>query len=815
MMMLIHFARRLLQPSLKRSPCIVREWLKTQTHRSLHSSVTVTASNPCFWKSHHFMRCHPLVSHEHANSGWQIRHFHRKPSDTLLKIIVNSPTVENVFQLISQNPSKVFPHHIAIAMAYAISLCKRSDQPMEFQNWPVFELMCSHLALHCPDLQNKNLVEVLQCMMILHFPHDHVLFVAVTAECNRRVRSLSLIDLSKVLEYLNIMQAREHPLREACAKHIEQQLDEVTNHRTIVPLLSYYRDEYAGYTETSISEESDQDARFSVISQHLVQIIKIFLKLNKSPMRTDIFKIGDLAAFTMRWQKCNPDLLGVLLENHAFFYFRHDKFIQSLSYELPQHIDSIPQRVFELLAKYLSHHAVRSAPLLESLSQYIVQRDSDLGLDDLQRLILPIGKLNYLPENYEEFFSMVEEVILKDMEDSPVATVNVMMSLAQMRSFPIAVLDKMFTQEFVNRIFDGSYQFEDIKLKLCLIDQAVEFDFPTYDGPRLPADIKVSAFYNTDQSYHQKNNPYLGHVKTAIDEIVGGEDYYLYQPVLAPGCYADFELHIDRDGNFLVLSSGRGANQISENSMMSPDHSTNPIVSSVSDDKDDSQWYSSHGLEANHKPEKSEQNIFTKKLSRYHLSHSETGNEAFYKPIMYDNEENNDEENSQIGNETFYSSYGKSDFTMKFPTGSSQMFNVPKPVYGYSSDVIPDGSKNMQNGGEAIEATDELHSGGSDMELEFLTKSVSHGQLDGVSELVSLRPQDDFKFRRVLVLVQDKMFFCNNSEILLSRQAMQIRHLCKIGYDVIQVNYFDLDKLETMADLKTYLHEKIFSSEAE
>uniref|UniRef100_A0A3Q3N4T0 RAP domain-containing protein n=1 Tax=Labrus bergylta TaxID=56723 RepID=A0A3Q3N4T0_9LABR len=51
---------------------------------------------------------------------------------------------------------------------------------------------------------------------------------------------------------------------------------------------------------------------------------------------------------------------------------------------------------------------------------------------------------------------------------------------------------------------------------------------------------------------------------------------------------------------------------------------------------------------------------------------------------------------------------------------------------------------------------------------------------------------------------------CANTRHLLGKEATKRRHLCRMGYEVVQIPYFDFERMRTRKEQVKYLHNKIF-----
>lgn len=148
-----------------------------------------------------------------------------------------------------------------------------------------------------------------------------------------------------------------------------------------------------------------------------------------------------------------------------------------------------------------------------------------LPLQVVQKLVLPFGRLNYFPRE-QQFMPCLERILAREAGMAPLATVNILMSLCQLRCLPFRALQFVFSPGFINHIngvqtgrLAGTWRAGGqgggggvcspanlsplpagtphaliVRRYLSLLDTAVELELPGYQGPRLPRKQKVPIF---------------------------------------------------------------------------------------------------------------------------------------------------------------------------------------------------------------------------------------------------------------------------------------------------------------------------------
>ncbi|XP_042339508.1 FAST kinase domain-containing protein 3, mitochondrial [Plectropomus leopardus] len=64
--------------------------------------------------------------------------------------------------------------------------------------------------------------------------------------------------------------------------------------------------------------------------------------------------------------------------------------------------------------------------------------------------------------------------------------------------------------------------------------------------------------------------------------------------------------------------------------------------------------------------------------------------------------------------------------------------------------------------------------------------------------------------KRIALCIDGQKRFTTNTRQLLGKEAMKQRHLRLLGYEVVQIPFYEYEKLQTKASVVQYLHQKIF-----
>uniref|UniRef100_A0A3B5KY16 Fas-activated serine/threonine kinase n=1 Tax=Xiphophorus couchianus TaxID=32473 RepID=A0A3B5KY16_9TELE len=252
--------------------------------------------------------------------------------------------------------------------------------------------------------------------------------------------------------------------------------------------------------------------------------------------------------------------------------------------ELPKKVDSITPYTMALIAKYIARHRLRETRLLDTIADFLIRKAEYLDSKVIQKLVFPFSRMSYRPSAEQQFFSRLEEAVELKALSSPLATVNILMSLFQLGHFPGTVLHRVFSSAFINSPYALI-----VRRYLSLLDAAVELEYRDYIGPRLQDAHKVLMFDHalTADEVNRKYS-YKGLVAEALRQLLG-EHSYKQDEVLPPGYYTDFVLWLDGSGRVLPIRSGPCQNRATA---PEPDPFLCRVILSVND-----KWHYCHNSE--------------------------------------------------------------------------------------------------------------------------------------------------------------------------------------------------------------------------
>ncbi|MBV97451.1 Fas-activated serine/threonine kinase, partial [Eschrichtius robustus] len=222
--------------------------------------------------------------------------------------------------------------------------------------------------------------------------------------------------------------------------------------------------------------------------------------------------------------------------------------IRSLAEARPE---DLTPHVVVLLAQHLARHRLREPQLLEAIAHFLVAQEAQLNSKVVQKLVLPFGRLNYLPLE-RQFMPCLERILAREAGVAPLATVNILMSLCQLRCLPFRALHFVFSPGFISHI-SGTPHALIVRRYLSLLDTAVELELPGYRGPRLPRRQQVPIFPQpliTDRARCKYSHKDI--VAEGLRQLLG-EEKYRQDLTVPPGYCTDFLLCVSSSGAVLPV----------------------------------------------------------------------------------------------------------------------------------------------------------------------------------------------------------------------------------------------------------------------
>uniref|UniRef100_A0A8B9SXZ8 Fas-activated serine/threonine kinase n=1 Tax=Anas platyrhynchos TaxID=8839 RepID=A0A8B9SXZ8_ANAPL len=479
---------------------------------------------------------------------------------TMKRLIERSRSVGEVLRWVTQNPGKVSASHYPIALHKLGQLLQQQQQqqqgpaalsgdsrgPGAVLEQPEFQTLCQAIISGCPKFDNFSIVNCLYAAAALGLPGESPLVRVLEEESRSRLGRFNQKDVSMVFSsVMRLHPSSPHPLVESCLSSLERHLEKERHPQTLFLLLSYYR-----LRAQALQGHPASDQQL-INNRKILRLVRHTLGQVSAMREHELALLDEMLALCA--QEANNKALEAIFSSQLFYENRQERFIRSMAEWLPRKAENLTPYTMALIAKYVARHRLREPRLLDTIASFLLKRGEQLDSKVIQKLVFPFSRMNYRPSNHGELFPKLEAILEQKAGSSPLATVNILMSMFQLSHFPQAVLHQVFSPAFITNVMSSPYALI-VRRYLSLLDAAVELEFRDYSGPRLDPRYRVLMFEHalTADEANRKYS-YKGLVAEALRQLVG-EECYRQDEVLPPGYCTDFLLWINRSGTVLPLS---------------------------------------------------------------------------------------------------------------------------------------------------------------------------------------------------------------------------------------------------------------------
>lgn len=180
---------------------------------------------------------------------------------------------------------------------------------------------------------------------------------------------------------------------------------------------------------------------------------------------------------------------------------------------------------------YCVKFRVRSPILLQGSTEYIIVHGNTLSPVLLQKLFLPLGKLNYQPINGFNFWKILETVLEeKFVQFRPEEAISMLLNCIYLKKYPLNFINKVFNPYFLDRLH--SYKNKETvvlsRSKLQVLDIAMTLECSQYEGPVLPKPFNSPPIWQDGRVKRMTN-----YIRSTLEEIAGGPNKVAYNLIPA------------------------------------------------------------------------------------------------------------------------------------------------------------------------------------------------------------------------------------------------------------------------------------------
>ncbi|XP_043833530.1 FAST kinase domain-containing protein 3, mitochondrial [Dromiciops gliroides] len=426
----------------------------------------------------------------------------------------------------------------------------------------IFRALCFQFEYESINLSDTGLVTALQALTGLHVDPQSNLLISLVTECQNRLQQghmtihnlcilgecmIKLQNLNSAMLKKIILQLQVKKLQDCTPEEIEAiytllqaALGEVVQHQNFLDQLN----------NLSVS------LVYKFSPKITSQILNALVALNQTRAFPLIVK---LCIHSIRFvSHFTDEELGKVLEGFIHFGYTDKFFTQALE----QHVSTCcfamhPESVSKVM-QYCSKNLILSKPIFDAVAESFVQQAEMFSSDQVAQLVVPFGKLNYLPSNAPLFFSKLENTIRTRFKSfPPQVLLNLLHSCTLIGRHPVNYMAKLFSPYFLQKL-----QAQELGLSRSSLAQltqlflTVVLECPFYKGPKLLEQYRVKSFLIPPYLLETPMNHQLYKtIKVGLIGILKGRIYFGSR-VSTPYCYTvDIEIKLDKEGFVLPFTS--------------------------------------------------------------------------------------------------------------------------------------------------------------------------------------------------------------------------------------------------------------------
>ncbi|XP_036616092.1 FAST kinase domain-containing protein 3, mitochondrial [Trichosurus vulpecula] len=455
---------------------------------------------------------------------------------------------------------------MAAAALYRVSEVEREegDQkiPKTVLENEIFRALCFQFEYESTNLSDTGLVTALQALTGLHVEPQSNLLVNLVTECQNRLQQghMTIQNLCMLGECMVKLQNPNCAMLKEIILQLQGKKLQECAPEEIVAIYTLLQ---AAFGE--VVQHQDFLDQLNNLSISLVykfspkitsQILNALVVLNQTRAFPLVVK---LCIHSVRFvSHFTNEELGKVIEGFIHFGYTDKFFTQALEQRVSAFCLTMHPESISKVMQYCGKKLILSKPIFNAVAESFVYQAEIFSPVQVSQLVVPFGKLNYLPPNAPLFFRKLENTVRTRFKSfPPQALLNLLHSCTRIGRHPVNYVAKLFSPYFLQRLQAQELDLNRSSLaQLTQLYLTVVLECPFYKGPKLLPQYQVKSFLIP---------PYL--LETPMDlqlyktVIVGLIDLlkakrYFASRVSTPYCYTvDIEIKLDGEGFVLPFTS--------------------------------------------------------------------------------------------------------------------------------------------------------------------------------------------------------------------------------------------------------------------
>ncbi|XP_014989082.3 FAST kinase domain-containing protein 4 isoform X1 [Macaca mulatta] len=548
---------------VKRCTCLLREAARQapvmapvgrlRLARVAHKTLTSSATSPI---SHFPGSLVELVEKEQAFTPYienQVDRLIKKAAkpEELLELLGGSHHLDN--------------NHAALVLIRLSHLLseKPKDKALLIQDARFQQLLCL-LNSQINLVWHGTLSRLLRSLYALGLPRTSKELQSVEQEVRWRMRKLKYKHLAFLADSCATLSQEQHSqeLLTELLMHLERRWTEIEDGRTLVTIMM----KVGHLSEPLMNRLEDKhslEKRAWQAAPKVTQCLELVEQFGPDELRKVLVTLAAqsrrsvplLRAISYHLVQKPFSLTKSVLLDLAYAYgklgFHQTQVSQRLAADLLSLMPSLTSGEVARCAKSFALLKWLNLPLYEAFAQHVLNRAQDITVPHLCSVLLAFARLNFHPDQEDEFFSLVHEKLGSELPGlEPALQVDLVWALCVLQQAREAELQAVLHPEFHIQFLGGKSQKDQNTFqKLLHINATAMLEHPEYSGPLLPA----SAVAPRPSALDRKVTPLQKELQETLKGLLGSADRGSLEVATQYGWVLDAEVLLDSDGQFLPV----------------------------------------------------------------------------------------------------------------------------------------------------------------------------------------------------------------------------------------------------------------------
>ncbi|XP_063231183.1 uncharacterized protein LOC134535819 isoform X2 [Bacillus rossius redtenbacheri] len=483
-------------------------------------------------------------------------------TDVLLQNLKSASSVSKVLEVVERHHREMNSKHTleALKCIFELQKCGCSEiSKTDIINGLVFPTLCKKLKFQAREYHLNDTVEALKIVAYMGVPTSSLTVQILLQLIRKQVNDLSLqsvVFLHFLLDNMSscpLVDALKIALPMVCEAQLRTKLDP-TDVRQAIDLLQYASQRNLSEASvTHIVHTLDRNFHSETADvKNAKTVVWSICRLKSvdtdySRLLHSAFKVLSKNVSALSYKEIDYTLhkltSKVKKKDHAYY---HEDFVNSCgryvvmqdcgfekAAHILQHLSKLDHVCIDLL-EYIAQHLVKNPKLVE-----------ECRTSTLMMFVRGLAAAGYKPDNWNSIKeALLDCSALQEEERLDLPWIKFALDLAYLDCFSDALLERIFNEDFLDKILAREYNLLDL-LQLLTLHQAVFTLHPSYQGTQPPRGVLEEAARRNGG--HMKDFPLRG----ALESGLGGASYVRTGVHTKLGHFVD-HLVVMRKGGFPI-----------------------------------------------------------------------------------------------------------------------------------------------------------------------------------------------------------------------------------------------------------------------